>query len=202
MKNIKGNLDEFDQTVDKIVNMVINKASHRQEVKEDVGVSIQNAFMDVIASHLQPNDETGFAYLEYNDVEIYQGPSRLMDLVQGNENNEGEEILANGKRVPKTARNDISDSAKHGEIIIRVHKGQRVTVRADDKNDTIIANILKGEVIIRNVDTNLLLTVSKGNVINQEIELCIVGQAYIKDISGDLKANQFKGIVVIRNDLS
>ena len=203
LKSIRGNLDQFDHTVDSIVNQVINKASNRQEVKEDVGLSIQTAFLDVIASHMQPNDETGFAFLEYDNVELYQGPSRLMDLVNPDAlDTSVESKQDSNKKSPKTVKNDMSDSTKHGEIIIRVHKGQKVTVRADENNDTIIANIQKGEVIIRNVDTNLLLTVSKGNIINQEIELCIVGQAYIKDICGDIKASQFQGIVVVRNDLS
>lgn len=89
----------------------------------------------------------------------------------------------------------------HGEIIIRVVKGQRVEVVADENNDTIISNIDNGEIIIRNVDTSLVMNLAKLGKTNDHINLSIVGQAYIRDLSGDIKAEQFHGIVVIRNDL-
>ena len=93
------------------------------------------------------------------------------------------------------------DSIKHGEIIIRCHRGQKVHVKADENNDTLISNIEYGEIIIRNVDTNLVLTVAKGNKVLDPVEFCVVGQAYIKDLTGSIKAIQFKGIVVVKTDL-
>jgi len=94
-----------------------------------------------------------------------------------------------------------SEANLHGEIILRVTKGHRVEVVADSNNDTIISNIDKGEIIIRNVDTKLVLNLSKTGKTNDHIDLSIVGQAYIRDLSGNIKAEQFQGIVVVKNDL-
>ena len=103
----------------------------------------------------------------------------------------------------KLAGNGINDTEAnlHGEIIIRVQKGHKVTVEADSNHDTIISNVDQGEIIIRNVDTNLVLNLSKNGKSNDHIDLSIVGQAYIRDLSGNIKAEQFQGIVVIKNDL-
>jgi hypothetical protein len=130
---------------------------------------------------MEPDEDSGYSFLEYDNLQIYQGPCQLMHAISATE-----------------ASN--SDSAmKHGEIIIRVTKGQNIAVRADENTDTIISNVSKAEVIIRNVDTNLLLNI--GDNFNSAVELSVVGQAYFKDISGSFKAKQFRGIVVIRSDL-
>lgn len=79
-------------------------------------------------------------------------------------------------------------------------KDQKVSVRADEQNDTVISNIKSGEIIIRNVDTNLALKMNRASGATDQVEMNIVGQAYIKDLTGDIKAGQFKGIVIVRND--
>ena len=200
----KINVGKIDETVDQIVQLVINQASNRQEVKEDVGLSIQNAIKDVLLSELEPDEKSGFSFLEYQHLEIYQGPTKLLNIMEDdggvieNDDAGGEKHYnADGSRRARKT----SDSSKHGEIIIRVHKGERINVRADEANDTIISNINMAEVIIRNVDTNLLLTVNKEANFKTCIEMGIVGQAYMRDLSGAIKAKQFKGIVVIKTDL-
>ncbi len=112
---------------------------------------------------------------------FFQGPAKLIQLAS-------------------KAKND-TEANLHGEIIIRVAAGHKVEVKADTNHDTIISNIDKGELIIRNVDTNLVLNLSKSGQTNNHIDLAIVGQAYIRDLSGNIKAEQFQGIVVIKNDL-
>jgi hypothetical protein len=177
----KDHMAEFDQTVNNIVNVVIDKASHRQEVTNNVALSIQNALKDVIGPEMEPDEESGYSFLEYDHLQIYQGPCQLMHAISATD--------ASG-----------SDSAiKHGEIIIRVTAGQNISVRADENTDTVISNVNKAEVIIRNVDTNLLLNM--GENFNKAVELSVVGQAYFKDITGSFKASKFRGIVVIRSDL-
>lgn len=174
-------MQDFDSTVNNIVNMVIDKASHRQEVTNNVALSIQNAIRDVIGPEMEPDEESGYSFLEYDHLQIYQGPCTLMHAITATDTSNSDSAL------------------KHGEIIIRVSKGQNISVRADENTDTIISNVSKAEVIIRNVDTNLLLNI--GDNFNNAVELSVVGQAYFKDISGSFKAKQFRGIVVIRSDL-
>lgn len=96
-------IDKINQTVDKIVGMVIGQASRHQSVKEDVSISIQNAIKDVIANDLQPDEESGFSFTEYNHLEIYQGPTKLLNL-------------------PEDDQNPTSGSSTYGEIIVKVSR--------------------------------------------------------------------------------
>jgi hypothetical protein len=199
-------VDKIDETVDKIVHLVIKQASNRQEVKEDVSYSIHHAIKDVLNSELEPDEESGFSFLEYENLEIYQGPTKLLNLDDIPEyDNNGNEIGHKGRSTTissdkkSASTHQLEDHEKHGEIIIRVLKGDKVTVRADEDNDTVISNINKGEIIIRNVDTNLLMSVNKD--LTSFVEMSIVGQAYIRDLSGVIKAKKFRGIVLVRTDL-
>jgi hypothetical protein len=187
--------------VDKIVHLVIGQASRRQQVRDDVSLSIQNAIKDVISQELQPNEESGFSFTEYDHLEIYQGPTRLLLL---DEETEAAEKSGSGGGNKDAPHGIDSESRLHGEIIIKVRQGEKVQVKADENQDTVISNIVSGEIIIRNVDTNLVLNVAKKGSqshVNDHVELSIVGQAYIKDLTGTMKAEQFKGIVVVKNDL-
>lgn len=98
----KLNLDKINETVDKIVGLVIGQASRHQSVKDDVSISIQNAIKDVIEKDLEPDEESGFSFTEYNHVEIYQGPTKLMNL-------------------PDEQINEATGQAVHGEIIVKVN---------------------------------------------------------------------------------
>ena len=120
---------------------------------------------------------------------MYQGPIKLLDFID-----EGD---PSSSRKSKSI--DMDDPTKHGEIIVIVKKGEKVTVKANEDNDTIISNIIHGELIIRHVDTNLILNIAKG-AIKDAIDFNIVGQAYIRDLNGSIKVKQFKGIVVVKNE--
>lgn len=51
----------------------MNNASKGKEVKQNVSSTIQSAIRELIASEMEPNEETGFDYLEYDHLEIYKG---------------------------------------------------------------------------------------------------------------------------------
>lgn len=200
----KLNVNLIDNCVDNIMQLVINQASNRQQVTENVSLSISNAIKDILLHEMEECPEIGFSFVEYEHLEIYQGPTRLIDFIEDSPNdnesdsNKKQNISKDSK---KTATNIKDETEKHGEIIIRVRKGEKVDVRADDQtNDTIISHIIAGEIIIRNVDTNLLLKIEKGGF-SDTIELNIVGQAYLKDVHGSITCKKFRGIVIVKNDL-
>ncbi|CAF0891757.1 unnamed protein product [Brachionus calyciflorus] len=176
----KLSMDKLNETVDKIVHQVANQAQHRKEVKEDIALTIQHAIKDIINSEFKPDEDSGFSFLEYRSIEI--------------KDDNGEP-----KSPRKSKPLEIEDPTKHGEIIVIVKKGDKVIVRANEENDTIISNIIHGELIIRHVDTNLIINIARG-AIQDAIDFNIVGQAYIRDLSGTIKVKQFKGIVVVRNE--
>ena len=200
----KLNVHLIDDCVDNIMKLVINQASNRQQVTENVSLSISNAIKDIVLHEMEECPEIGFSFVEYEHLEIYQGPTRLIDFIEDSSNS-AQSDTANSKQAissdKKTATNIKDETEKHGEIIIRVRKGEKVTVRADEiTNDTIISHIVAGEIIIRNVDTNLLLKIEKGGF-SDTIELNIVGQAYLKDVHGSITCKKFRGIVIVKNDL-
>ena len=200
-KRIKQlNIELIDKTVDKIVQLVIKQAANRQQVVDNVTYCISNVFKDILLNELKENKEIGFSFLEYDHIEIYQGPTRLFNFVEDEGIAESADKTIVNEPNKKSTHHVPEESDKHGEIIIRVHKDKKVDVRADQENDTVISNISAGEIIIRNVDTNLLLNMSRGGF-TDTIELSIVGQAYLKDVYGSIKCRQFKGIVVVKNDL-
>lgn len=114
-------VDKINETVDKIVGMVIGQASRHQAVKDDVSISIQNAIKDVIAKDLQPDEESGFSFTEYNHLEIYQGPTKLLTLPD--ETTSTDAAAADGDKANANANNNDSTSRgqlAHGEIIVKV----------------------------------------------------------------------------------
>ena len=195
----KLNVHLIDECVDNIMQLVINQASHRQAVTENVSLSISNAIKDIVLHEMEECPEIGFSFVEYEHLEIYQGPTRLLDFIEDTPSDD----KSNEKQLKdkKSASNIKDETEKHGEIIIRVKKGEKVSIKADDvTNDTIISHIIAGEIIIRNVDTNLLLKIEKGGF-SDTIELNIVGQAYLKDVHGSITCKKFRGIVIVKNDL-
>lgn len=98
-------MEKINETVDKIVHMVIGQASRHQAVKDDVSMSLQHAIKDAILADLQPDEESGFSFTEYDALEIYQGPTRLIDLPD--------------EQDPSAAAK-AADPATHGEIIVKV----------------------------------------------------------------------------------
>lgn len=115
-------MDKINETVDKIVGMVIGQASRHQAVKDDVSISIQNAIKDVIAKDLQPDEESGFSFTEYNHLEIYQGPTKLLTLTDestATDAADGDKANANANNNDSTSRGQLA----HGEIIVKVKTG-------------------------------------------------------------------------------
>lgn len=197
----KLNVHLIDECVDNIMQLVINQASHRQAVTENVSLSISNAIKDIVLHEMEECPEIGFSFVEYDHLEIYQGPTRLLDFIEDTPSDGQSNSNQKQEKDKKSALNVKDETEKHGEIIIRVKKGEKVTIKADDvTNDTIISHIIAGEIIIRNVDTNLLLKIEKGGF-SDTIELNIVGQAYLKDVHGSITCKKFRGIVIVKNDL-
>ena len=79
-------------------------------------------------------------------------------------------------------------------IIVTQHEQQPVIVREENGN-TRIGNI-DGDVIIRNVVTDVLLT---NEETHNQLSMNIVGQAFLKGVQGTLIASKFKGIIVVKN---
>lgn len=193
--------NKIDETVDEVLNYFIKQASNREELKESVSISLQHAIQDVvhtIKDEFKQDIESGFGFAEYENLEVYLGPTRLLDYsanIPESENNEKEENTANKNK---------SGSINHGEIIVKVPKGHKVSVKVTENDDTIVSNIFNGEVIIRNIDTNLILSICHNNFEEVSdgdfVEMSILGQAYIKELHGVIKVNQFKGIIVIKSE--
>lgn len=74
----KDHIAKLDDTVDQIVHCVMNNASKGKQVKHNVSTSISDAIKDLIASEMEPNDDCGFDFLEYDHLEIYQGIKNIM----------------------------------------------------------------------------------------------------------------------------
>ena len=99
-------MDKINETVDKIVHMVIGQASRHQAVKDDVSMSLQHAIKDAILADLQPDEESGFSFTEYDALEIYQGPTKLMNLED--------------ESAPDADKKSSNSPHEHGEIIVKV----------------------------------------------------------------------------------
>jgi hypothetical protein len=196
--------NKIDETVDEVLNYFIKQASNREELKESVSVSLQHAIHEVvhtIQDEFKEDLDTGFGFAAYENLEVYLGPTRLLDMdVDINESFESSDNESGQKQSIKNK----DGSVRHGEIIIKVPKGHKVHVKATDNDDTVISNIYNGEVIIRNIDTNLILSICHNNCDEISdgdfVEMSILGQAYIKDLQGVIKVNEFKGIIVIKSE--
>jgi hypothetical protein len=203
-------IDRINSTVDKIVHNVIDMASNHMEVKQDVSVTLRDVIKDLIHEMI-PDEESGFSFLQYKHLELYHGPTQLISLDESlTDESEFEDKAQQDPKKKKKIKSDKKkatdekgspEKIKHGEIIIRASAGDKIDIRADDNNDTVISNLNLSEIIIRNVDTKLLINVIKDKP-DSGMALSIVGQAYIRDLSGTIKAKDFRGIVLIKNDLT
>lgn len=131
--------------------------------------------------NLVPNEQYGFDTLALSsDLQLFRGPKQLMlQELEGNET--------------------IDTSKNYGELIIHNYRrpGERerqpVIVR-DENGNTRIGNI-DGDVIVRNVVTDVLLT---NEETRNQLAMNIVGQAFLKGVQGVLLASNFKGIIVVK----
>ncbi len=198
---------KIDETLEEVLHHFIEQASHGEQLRDAVSTSLQHAVKDaidsILANEFEANEDTGYGVIQYENLEVYKGPTRLLDILDdvSSENTDlSNSTLGQVSSIQK--QNADEASLKHGEIIINVPKGHKVDVKATAEYDTIIKNIFDGEVIIRNVDTDLVLSILHDNFATlrhgEFVEMSIVGQAYMKDLTGILKINQFKGIIVIK----
>lgn len=139
---------------------------------------IKEIFLD---ENLVPNEQYGFDTIALtDDLQLFRGPKQLM--IQELEGNETLEL-----------------SKTDGEIIIHNYRRAQnerppVIVREENGN-TRIGNI-DGDVIIRNVVTDVLFT---NEETHSQLSMNIVGQAFLRGFQGVLVASKFKGIIVVKN---
>ena len=131
---------------------------------------------------LVPNEQYGFDTLALsNDLQLFRGPKQML--------------------LQDLDENETSDTSKvYGEILIHSYRRgpqereqQPVIVREENGN-TRIGNI-DGDVIVRNVVTDVLLT---NEETRNQLSMNIVGQAFLKGVQGVLIASNFKGIIVVK----
>ncbi len=127
---------------------------------------------------LVPNEEYGFDTLALNnDLQVYRGPKQMM---------------LKELEIDET----INSSKNYGEIIIHNYRtSQQSVIVREENGNTRVANI-DGDIIIRNVVSDVLL---KNEQTNHQLSMNIVGQAFLKGVQGSLIASKFKGIIVVKN---
>ncbi|CAF0927437.1 unnamed protein product [Rotaria sordida] len=175
-------LKKLEQSLESVVGGVMKAAAGHQAVEIPVNISLNEVIKEIFLDEkLVPNEQYGFDTLALtNDLQLFRGPKQMMlQELKGNET--------------------IESSKTDGEIIIHNyrranHEQQPVIVREESGN-TRIGNI-DGDVIIRNVITDVLLT---NEETRNQLSMNIVGQAFLKDFQGILIASKFKGIIVVKN---
>ncbi len=147
-----------------------------------MNVSLNEVIREIFLDEtLVPNEQYGFDTLALsNDLQLFRGPKQMM---------------LQELKIIETSETSKTD----GEIIIHnyrhvEHEQQPVIVREENGN-TRIGNI-DGDVIIRNVMTDVLLT---NEETRNQLSMNIVGQAFLKGVQGILIASKFKGIIVVKN---
>lgn len=89
------------------------------------------------------------------------------------------------------------DLSKHyGEIIIHNYVTANETVVVREQNGNTHVEHIDGDIIIRNVVSDVLL---KNEKFHHQLSMNIVGQAFLKGVQGSLVASKFKGIIVVKN---
>jgi hypothetical protein len=147
-----------------------------------VNISLNEVIRDIFHDEtLVPNEQYGFDTLALsNDLQLFRGPKQMM--------------------LQDLEINETSDTSKsHGEIIIhnfrRAQREQQPVIVREENGNTRIGNI-DGDVIVRNVVTDVLLT---NEETRNQLSMNIVGQAFLKGVQGVLIASKFKGIIVVKN---
>jgi hypothetical protein len=90
----------------------------------------------------------------------------------------------------------INSSKDHGEIIIHNYGNSQQSVIVREENGNTRVGNIDGDIIIRNVVSDVLL---KHEKVNHQLSMNIVGQAFLKGVQGSLIASKFKGIIVVKN---
>ena len=130
---------------------------------------------------LVPNEQYGFDTMALsNDLQLFRGPKQMM--------------------LQDLNVNETGDASKtFGEIIIhnyrRSEREQQPVIVREENGNTRIGNI-DGDVIVRNVVTDVLLT---NEDTRNQLSMNIVGQAFLKSVQGVLVVSNFKGIIVVKS---
>ncbi|CAF3015656.1 unnamed protein product [Rotaria sp. Silwood2] len=175
-------LEKLEQSLESVVNGVMRAAAGHQALETPVNISLNEVIKEIfLDENLVPNEQYGFDTLALtNDLQLFRGPKQMM--------------------LQELEINDTIETSKtDGEIIIHNyrranHEQQPVIVREESGN-TRIGNI-DGDVIVRNVVTDVLLT---NEETRNKLSMNIVGQAFLKGFQGVLIASKFKGIIVVKN---
>jgi hypothetical protein len=175
-QRIDVDVDERCARNDKRSCFVCLAAGH-QTVTSPTNLSLNQVIKDVFNdATLVPNEQYGFDTLALNnDLQVFLGPKQM---------------LLQDLDVEHTS--DTSNN--YGEIIIHNHCRQESVVVRDDNGNTSIGHI-DGDVVIRNVDTDVRLV---NDDKRSQLSMNIVGQAFLKGVQGTLIASNFKGIVVVK----
>ena len=191
-------MEKIEQSLENVVNSVMRAgkirfkpkplfieiylAAGHQTLDDPMNISLNEVIKEIFHDEkLVPNEQYGFDTLALsNDLQLFRGPKQMM--------------------LQELDIKETSESSKeHGEIIIHNYRhGEReqqpVIVREESGN-TRIGNI-DGDVIVRNVVTDVLLT---NEETRNQLSMNIVGQAFLKGVQGTLIASKFKGIIVVKN---
>ena len=157
-------------------------AAGHQALEDPMNISLNQVIREIfLDENLVPNEQYGFDTLALtNDLQLFRGPKQMM--------------------LQDLDVNETSDTSKtFGEILIhnyrRVDQSERQPVIVREENgNTRIGNI-DGDVIVRNVVTDVLLT---NEETRNQLSMNIVGQAFLKGVQGILIASNFKGIIVVK----
>lgn len=147
-----------------------------------MNVSLSEVIKEIFHDEsLVPNEQYGFDTLALsNDLQLFRGPKQMM--LQELE----------GKATSESSRKD-------GEIVIHNYRqadGQQQPVIVREENGNTRVGNIDGDVIVRNVVSDVLLT---NEETRNQLSMNIVGQAFLKGVQGVLIASKFQGIIVVKN---
>ncbi|CAF4624325.1 unnamed protein product, partial [Rotaria magnacalcarata] len=168
--------------LENVVKGVMRTAAGHQVLEIPVNVSLNEVIREIFLDEtLVPNEQYGFDTLALtNDLQLFRGPKQLM---------------LQELEVDETCELSKTD----GEIIIhnyrRAQREQQPVIVREENGNTRIGNI-DGDVIVRNVVTDVLLT---NEETRNQLSMNIVGQAFLRGFQGILIASKFKGIIVVKN---
>ncbi|CAF3879351.1 unnamed protein product [Adineta steineri] len=172
-------LEKIEESLENVVNGVMRAAAGHQIVEESINHSLNEVIREVFRDDaLLPNEEYGFDTLALNtDLQLYRGPKQMM--------------------LKDLEVDETIDLSKHyGEIIIHNYGNSQQSVIVREENGNTRVGNIDGDIIIRNVVSDVLL---KNEKTNNQLSMNIVGQAFLKGVQGSLIASKFRGIIVVKN---
>ncbi|CAF3733063.1 unnamed protein product [Adineta steineri] len=175
-------LEKIHRNLETVVNNVMEAAAGHQALDGPVNKTLNQVIRDIfLDENLIPNEQYGFDTLALSDdFQLFRGPTQMM----------AQELEVN--EVSELSKND-------GEIIIHNYgpsdRQQQPVIVREENGNTRIGHV-DGDVIIRNVNTDVLLTNDEKR---NQLSMNIVGQAFLKRVQGTLIISKFKGIIVVKH---